>query len=232
LTTIRDAFSHEMQARLDAAMQAEAKDEQRAYVGASAIGENCLRKVQLDVWEAFGGEKINRAPLTGKTLRVFERGNTFESLSREWLRQAGVEIAKSTEFSELSGKFRGHCDGVVVAGVERTPCVWEHKVVGARTWREISAKGVAKARPQYAMQIALYQYHLDLLEPALFTSLNADTMEMYFERVGFDGALCQQGIDRAVVVLRALEARLRLPRAADEPEKFPCSWCRYVGECF
>ena len=55
--------------------------------------------------------------------------------------------------------------------------------------------------------MAIYQAYLELHEhPAIFTALNADTMEVYTELVPFDAALAQRMSDRAVKVITATEA--------------------------
>ena len=47
--------------------------------------------------------------------------------------------------------------------------------------------GVAKANPTYATQIALYQTYMDLnRHPALFTVVNKNTSEVYYELVPYD----------------------------------------------
>ena len=52
-------------------------------------------------------------------------------------------------------------------------------------------RGVALSKPVYAAQIALYQAYLELPNPALFTALNRDTMELHCELVPFDASLAQ-----------------------------------------
>jgi len=61
-----------------------------------------------------------------------------------------------------------------------------------------------------------------LPNPALFTALNRDTLELYSELVPFDAALAQEMSDRAVAVVRASEAGEWLPRGAAEPTAVLC----------
>lgn len=81
--------------------------------------------------------------------------------------------------------------------------------------------------------MAIYQAYLGLHEqPALFTAVNADTMEIYAERVPFDAALAQRMSDRAVKVITATEAGELLPRAFVDPTHFECRMCPWQDRCW
>ncbi|WCR12585.1 hypothetical protein JHW45_11370 [Paracoccus stylophorae] len=122
------------------------------------------------------------------------------------------------------------------------PALWENKALGASSWKDVVKRGVSLARPVYAAQIALYQAYLDLPNPALFTALNRDTMELYSELVPFDARLAQEMSDRAVAVVRVSEAGEWLPRAAAEPTAVTCrggmaagKWhapCAWAARCW
>ena len=56
------------------------------------------------------------------------------------------------------------------------------------SWKDVVKRGLTLSKPVYAAQIALYQAYLELPNPALFTALNRDTMELYSELVPFDPA--------------------------------------------
>ncbi len=68
--------------------------------------------------------------------------------------------------------------------------------------------------------------------PALFTAINKDTAELYFELVPFDAALAQKASDRAVNILKASEAGEHLPRHTADPEHFECRFCAYRTRCW
>jgi len=130
----------------------------RQYLGASAIGSECLRKVQFD-WLCD--------PIHPVRLRnVFARGHFFEELSRKQLKRAGFLFAPAERlaFEALGGFFRGHADGILLGGPALPgvdyPCLWEHKCLCAKNWRALDRDGLAKAFPQYAAQVAIYQAYL------------------------------------------------------------------------
>ncbi len=68
--------------------------------------------------------------------------------------------------------------------------------------------------------------------PALFTAINKDSEEIFFERVPFDGGLAQRMSDRAVRVIAATEAGELLPRLATTPTHFECKVCPWQDRCW
>ena len=67
--------------------------------------------------------------------------------------------------------------------------------------------------------------------PALFTAINKDTQELWFELVPFDAALAQRMSDRAVKVITATEAGDLLPRGFNDPTHFECRMCAWQDRC-
>jgi hypothetical protein len=70
------------------------------------------------------------------------------------------------------------------------------------------------------------------LEVALFTAMNKDTQELYHEVVHFDPAEAQQLSDKAVDILRAVEAEELPPRIASNADFYLCRMCPYAGRCW
>ncbi len=213
--------------------EAQAKQEPRTYLGASLIGEECLRKVQ------YSHQGLDR--FDGKTLRIFAAGHAFEDMTANELRQAGFNLRTQTGrgsqygFKVASGKIGGHIDGVLLGGpgLMNYPALWEHKALGVKSWNEVVKKGVAVAKPVYAAQIALYQAYMHLADfPALFTARNRDTQEIYHELVPFDVALAQRMSDKAVRIIKAAERSELLPRCSKEPEFYLCRTCAFQERCW
>ena len=151
---------------------------------------------------------------------------------RALLRPAGPGRG-STGSCELSEP--GHVDGVLIGGPDgfAYPSLWENKCLGSKAWRDVEKKGLAVSKPVYAAQIAVYQSYLDLHDhPALFTAVNADTMEIYAELIPFDAGLAQRMSDRAVRVIRATETSDLLPRSFMDPTHFECKFCAYADRCW
>jgi hypothetical protein len=236
------SLSGQLTALIDAGMQrARAAQPRRTYLGASRLGAACERALQYE----FADAPVDPGRDTeGRMLRVFERGHVIEDCMVTWLRDAGFDLRTRNDageqigFAALDGRLQGHVDGVIVAGPElgfgsSYPALWENKCLGAKSWRELEKHRLAVAKPIYAAQVALYQAYLELHEhPALFTAVNADTMEIHAELVPFDPALAQRMSDRAVKVITATDAGELLPRAFSDPTHVECRMCPWQDRCW
>lgn len=236
-------FNHRFRGRqismlIDAAVKAEREqDTPRDYLGASRIGHHCLRELQ---YEFFNTPKD--FPFEGRLYRIFHRGHHGEDWMADWLRMAGFVLrtvgadGRQFGFSTGRGRIRGHCDGVFVGGPDEHgpyPRLWECKVLGSRGWNRLDKQGLEKAYPEYFAQVQLYMAYLNLSEnPALFTAMNADTMEVYDESVSFEPGRAQDLSDRAVTVIRACEAGELLPRCSTDENSFSCRFCAYRTRCW
>jgi hypothetical protein len=233
------SLGERIEALIDAGMQREAQAQPpRDYLGASRIGSACERALQFEYAQAPVDPE--REP-PGRIRRVFERGHVIEDCMVRWLRAAGFDLRTRDAqggqfgFSAAGGRLKGHCDGLIVAGPDGFgyPMLWENKCVGARSWREMRRHRLARSRPVYAAQVALYQAYLGLHEhPALFTAVNADSMEIHAEAVPFDAALAQRMSDRALRVIEATEAGELLPRAFQDPTHAECRACPWQDRCW
>lgn len=217
---------------LDAAALSEQREERRQYLGASGIGSECLRKVQFD-WQR---DSVHAA----RTKRIFSRGHMFEEISVKALGQAGFRMERgtpATHFDAVDGAFRGHADGIIVAGPAvdglTYPALWEHKALGASGWKKIEKYGLKSAYPVYYDQVALYQAYLGLDEnPALFSAVNADTCHMLHLTVPFDPEAAQAASDRAVLIIKATKAGEMLERIAKKPDDWRCKMCSHSEFCW
>jgi hypothetical protein len=81
----------------------------RGYLGASAVGHECMRQTQLD-W-------YRKPLLPARVKTIFARGHFFEARMREHLIAAGFAFApvEALGFKALNGDLQGHADGIVIA---------------------------------------------------------------------------------------------------------------------
>lgn len=224
---------------IDQAIDEKAKQETpRNYLGGSLIGEPCLRRLQYEYQNA---PKDEGADFTPRTRRIFKRGHEGEEWMIEWIRGAGFDLKTHKAsggqfgFSDCDDRFKGHVDGVVIGGPDgfKYPALFENKVLGSKGFNQLKKHGIKKAYPKYAAQVATYQAYMQLAEnPAFFTALNADTMEIHLDLVPFDQELAQASIDKAARVLTACDHGEQLPKATDDPASFVCRFCPYQGECW
>jgi hypothetical protein len=204
----------------------------RPYLGASIVGNACMRKIQFDWW---------CDPAHPLRLRdIFARGHFFEEQSRQRLIDAGFRFAPPDmlAFSAMNGLFRGHADGKIIAGPDLPgayliyPCLWEHKAINDKGWRAVERVGLKKTYPRYYAQVLLYQAYLDVTNPALFTALNADTCERLHLLVPFDAERAQEWSDRALQIIEATRARRLLPRFTDDQTDWRCKMCSHRERCW
>ena len=233
------SLSAQISALIDLGMQ-KARERQvpRRYLGASRLGVSCERALQ---YEYAGAPVDHGREHSGRLLRIFERGHLMEDCMVTWLRDAGFDLRTRNSngeqfgFSVANGRLQGHVDGVIVGGPEgfAYPALWECKCLGNKSWSDLEKKGLALSKPVYAAQVAVYQCYLELHEhPAIFTALNADTMQIYTERVPFDAALAQRMSDRAVKVITATEVGELLPRSFADSTHFECRMCAWQDRCW
>jgi hypothetical protein len=239
-------FHEKVTAIVDAALQAEnAARNKRRYLGGSRLGVACERALQYEYADA---PVDPGAEFPGRTLRIFEVGHALEDLAIRWLRLAGFDLyTRNREggqfsFSVADGRIQGHLDGVIAGAPAELgltfPMLWECKTMNDKHWRDTVKMGVAVTKPVYSAQIATYQAYMEpaipgiSANPALFTAINKDTEELWFELVPFDAALAQRMSDRAVRVIQATEAGEQLPRIATEPGFYECKYCAWTHRCW
>ena len=167
----------------------------------------------------------------------------MEDLVAEWLRIAGFELKTRNEngeqfgFSTAKGRIKGHVDGKIVDVSEdlkeiglRPQALWECKTLNHKSWQETSKKGLMLTKPLYYAQIQLYMAYLDL-EQCLFTALNKDSSELYFELIPFDSEAAQRYSDRAVQIIKASENNEAMPCISSDLSFFKCKMCAFRNEC-
>lgn len=234
-----DPRAEQVSALVDAAILADhEKKPRRAYIGASSLGDECSRKIQYRYLD-IPIDEDKKFP--AKTLRIFALGHVLEDEMVKVLRMAGFDLrtqdskGKQFGFSIADDQIAGHIDGVICGGpnVIGYPCLWENKTASDKKFNEFVRHGVAKANPVYAAQIAIYQAYMDLTEnPALFTVVNKNNSEIYYELVPFDAELAQRISDRAVNILTASKANDILPRIAQTQDYFACRMCEFQKTCW
>ena len=231
---------------IDTALSVERDNQpRRNYLGASRLGVACERALQYEYLQTpvDAGREI-----PGRVLRIFEVGHALEELAIRWLRMAGFDLYTQKasggqfEINDTNSRIQGHVDGVLNGGPAELgmnyPALWECKTMNDKNWRDTAKKGVTVTKPIYAAQMAIYQAYMEpsipgiASHPALFTAINKDTQELWFELVPFDAALAQKMSDRAVRVIQATEASELLPRGFAEASHFECKFCSYAQRCW
>lgn len=208
--------------------------QKRDYLGASMLGEDCARKVQLQYLK-------HETEISAQNLRTFSIGHHLEDLIVDWLRLSGFSIDTRDEngeqfgFSVAGGKIAGHVDGILKDSPDccRYPALWECKTMSNKSWNDTAKRGVLVSKPLYYVQVQLYMAYINLDEnPCLFTALNKDTSELYHELVAFDAECAQRYSDRAVQIIKASESNELLPCISSDSSFYRCKMCGFHDECF
>jgi hypothetical protein len=208
--------------------------EKRNYLGASIIGDDCLRRIQLQYMQ-------KESEISAQTLRTFAIGHCLEDLIAEWMWLAGFDLKTRNEngeqfgFSTADGKIAGHIDGIIFGGPDflKYPSLWECKTLNNKSWTDTAKRGVLVTKPLYFAQVQLYMAYLDLdKNPCLFTALNKDNSEIYHEIIPFDSEAAQRYSDRAVQIIKASENNELLPCISSDSSFYKCKMCGFRNECF
>lgn len=201
------------------------------------LGNECLRALQFSYCQIppEPGREID-----GRKKRIFDRGHMMEDYVARCLLRAGFNLqlksstGKQFEISLLGGRVKGHCDGVFVGGpaVIKYPALWENKCLGAKYYKQVTQQGLNEYSAVYYGQVQLMMAYFELTEnPAVFTVLNADTMEIYTKFIAFDGATAQRVSDNAVTIIRACDAGELLPRGYSDVSFYKCRMCDWSERC-
>jgi hypothetical protein len=209
----------------------------RDYLGGSRIGEPCARRLAYEITHTPVDDGMG---FGGGLLRIFDAGHRFEDLTIGWLQAAGFDLrtrgrdGRQFGFSVAGGRLRGHIDGVIVAGPDvgiTWPALFEHKALKQSSWTDLVKRGLRQAKPIYFAQCQLYMAYMQL-EVSLLTAMNKDTQELYHQVVPFDPAEAQKLSDKAVDILRAVDAEEPPPRIASAPDFYLCRMCPYARRCW
>ena len=135
------AMGNSTLAALDTEMELRQDTKPRPYLGGSAIGDDCDRKL----WYGFRWYKV--VTFDAATLRKFDDGHRTEDLMADRLRLVpGIDLethdpvtGKQFGFVEIDGHFRGHADGLIL-GIKESPNtkhIWEHKSVSDSVYKKL-----------------------------------------------------------------------------------------------
>src|SRR5215475_6984619 len=83
-------------------------DQSRNYLGASLIGDDCLRKIQFE-W------MVTTSSFSARVRSIFARGHYFEAETKQMLIDAGFVFAPADKlsFAAADGLIAGHADGII-----------------------------------------------------------------------------------------------------------------------
>jgi hypothetical protein len=212
------------------AYEADRDDGFRPHLGASEIGASCERAL----WYSFRWTTPARFP--GRILRLFETGQLEEARLVRNLRRTGAtvldvdpETGRQWRVEALGQHFGGSLDAVAL-GLLEAPKTWhvvEFKTHSLRSFRELTAKGVAAARPRHAAQMQVYMA-LTGLTRALYVAVCKDTDDLHVERVHADPDEAERLLAKAERVIGAQHPPARI---SEDPAWWECRVCDHHAVC-
>ncbi len=233
MTSLPDPIPFTVTALFDA-YAATRPNEERTYLGASVIGEECERKLWYSFRWAHAPEQID-----GRKAYLFDTGHVEEARMITALKAVpGITVVdrgddgKQLGFNALGGHFRGHMDAKAI-GIIEAPSTWhivECKTHKASSFRATAKHGVAKEHPEHVTQANLYM-HYEGITRAFYLFENKDDSWLDSQRFNYDPIAAAQSIAKAE---RIIQASRPLPKLHENPASksaFACSWCPARGIC-
>lgn len=174
----------EVIAAINAALDAEAPQPPRAYIGASAIGSPCTAAL------AFSLRGFPDNPTQARLKRIFRLGYKIEDEVVADLKRAGLGVmerdgltGKQYAFQEHGGHVRGHADGMIELGDEVV--LLEIKSMGDGPFGKYKSGGVKNSHPKYYDQCQMMM-GLSGTRKCLFIAYCKNNSEYHVEFIEFD----------------------------------------------
>lgn len=212
--------------RIDAFTLATEKDEMRDWLGASEVGEKCVRRLYYS-FRWCGAERFD-----GRMLRLFARGHREEPELRRLLTGAGFTFVVPQSkhefgFSDISGHFRGTADDVGFPPGEDDPVLFEYKTYAEKRFLDLKRLGVKENDPKYYSQAIVYLGELSLTK-CLFCAVNKNSDELYFQWIDFDPVHFNACLNKAEAVINATTPPERI---SNNKDTFTCRYCPFNQIC-
>lgn len=220
---------------MDDAYRPHEDDGLRTHLGASLIGDSCVRKL----FYTFRWFKTPRH--TGRLLRLFNRGHLEEARFLAMLACVGVDIypqhpetGKQFRIQGSNGHYGGALDGLGrnVPGLGEQWVSFEMKTHGEKSFAGVKSKGVRKSKPIHytQMQQGMGYYKLQY---CVYMAVNKNTDELYVEFVPFDKTNYRMYSERPSNIIQTDSVPVTPPRLNNASlSYFECKFCDYSDICF
>lgn len=211
----------------------------RPYLGMSAIGEECARKL----WYGFHWASFKKH--SAKAERIFTAGHLFEAQIISQLKAIGCEVfrvdAEGNEielyghpeeeqetFVGFAGHALGHPDARIRGVIEapKTVHILEIKTMAQKYFVPLTKKGIKDANPKYYSQMQRYMEASEL-KRALFVAINKNTSELYIERVEYEKDFAKTLVEKEKQIILSPES----PAKAFKKDFFQCNFCEHKEVC-
>jgi len=231
-----DLNNLEHKARLTAAIHADIDrfsltfdDGHRKHLGASLIGESCLRYLWYVFRWAF------RPTLDPRMLRLWQRGHREEEWLWTMLRACGWTVIerdpttnKQWRVSAVGGHFGGSLDAIgfppphyPIQEWVLLECKTNKSGENGRKWDELEEGGLVGNKPKHWAQASTYGY-LKGLRIVVYFNVNKDDDRLFIDPRVLDLSLGAQMVQKAQFVIMQPTAPNKL---FDNPSRYECKYC-------
>lgn len=211
----------------------------RPYLGMSAIGDDCSRKL----W--YGLHWVSKIETTARTNRIFDLGHESEKIMIQAMKKIGLHVfridkdgnevemtgERGEEQEELvgfAGHARGHNDGRVRYVIEapKTDHLLELKSSNDKNFKLMVKNGLKESNGKYYGQCQRYMHELKLTR-TLFCMINKNDGSLYFERIAYDKEYAQTLVDKERDIIMSDVPMTR----AFTVGFYKCNYCDYEQVC-
>ncbi len=198
-------------------------------LGASSIGEECLRRVFYS-WRSYSQRQTE-----GRMHLLFETGDIYEKRIIQKLREIGLEVwdrdgnGKQWTWAHPSGHFTIFADGVCrgVLGAEKTPHLLETKSHNQNNFEKLNKYNVKVSHPEHYIQCQMGMWGLRL-ERALYVGVNKNDDAYYFERLHLDRDCVAMVEEKIQKLISSTLTPAGISQTANAPG---CKYCYHKGVC-
>lgn len=215
-------------------------DGHRSHLGASMIGDICLRRL----W--YGFRWVQSSKFDGRMQRLFNRGHKEEARWIEWLRGIGIQIweladdGKQFRIDDVEKHFGGSLDGIGLVSAEAIkrkpiyqlladvgPFLTEYKTYNRKTFDKLVKDGVRKSKPRHWVQMCSYGRKYGYAY-ALYCPICKDDDDIHPEIVELDWNVGADAVRKAEHVITSQSAP---PRYSELPSHIECKFCDFHAVC-
>lgn len=222
---------------VDAALEAEQESRPRNYLGASAIGDVCDRKLWLNFrW-------VKRGFIEAAGLRRINDGHRGELVVADMLRKvAGLDLSTEKEpgvqhsFEALGGHFRGNCDGLLTGLIQDpdTLYVWECKVINDIKYKKLVSLKMKSEKDAlrnwdyvYYAQAQIYMHFFNAPKHYL-TAASAGVRDITSVVTEYDQGEAEKFIEKAK---RIIFAPRPAGKISSDSAWHECKYCSFHSMC-
>lgn len=204
--------------------------EYRDHLGASTIGEVCLRRL------VYSFRWMHREQFDGRMLRLFNRGHETEPRFEAWLKGIGAQVwtvnndGSQFRMPSANPHYGGSVDGVAKLPERYEipfPFLLEMKTHNDRSFKYLVKQGVKVSKPKHFVQMNAYGEAMNL-DYAIYCAINKNDDDVWIEVVALDRSEGQAFIRKADHVISASKLP---PRIAATIAYAECKYCPMGGVC-